>query len=77
MGAWWGIVGPAGLPAPIVNKVASAMRPIVEAPAFAARYAAMGVVPGRMGPDAFAQLIRDDRVRFEEIARSAGIQPEG
>jgi tripartite-type tricarboxylate transporter receptor subunit TctC len=77
MGAWWGIVGPAGLPAPIVSKVASAMRPILDAPAFAARYAAMGVVPGKLGTEGFAQLIRNDRVRFEEIARSAGIQPEG
>jgi tripartite-type tricarboxylate transporter receptor subunit TctC len=77
MGAWWGICGPAGLPSAIVEKVASAMRPILDAPAFAERYAAMGVVPGKLGPQAFAELIRSDRRRFEEIARAAGIQPQG
>ena len=76
MDAWWGVCGPAGLPAPIVERVATAMRPILDAPAFAERYAAMGVVPGRLGPAAFAQLIRDDRIRFEEIVRVAAIQPQ-
>ncbi|WP_372624696.1 Bug family tripartite tricarboxylate transporter substrate binding protein [Falsiroseomonas sp.] len=77
MGAWWGICGPAGLPGHIVKKVADAMRPILDAPDFAARYAAMGVVPGKLGIEAFAQLIRDDRRRFEEIVRTAGIEPQG
>lgn len=76
MDAWWGICGPTGLPAPIVERVATAMRPILDAPAFAERYAAMGVVPGTLGPEAFARLIRDDRVRFEQIVRTAGIQPQ-
>jgi tripartite-type tricarboxylate transporter receptor subunit TctC len=76
MGAWWGICGPRGLPDAIVQKVAAAMRPILDAPAFAERYAAMGVVPGKLGPEAFTKLIRDDRERFAQIARDAGIQPQ-
>jgi tripartite-type tricarboxylate transporter receptor subunit TctC len=77
MDAWWGICGPAGLPAPIVQRVAAAMWPILAAPAFATRYAAMGVVPSRLGStEAFAQLIRSDRVRFEQIVRDAGIEPQ-
>ena len=76
MDAWWGICGPTGLPMPIVEKIATAMRPILDAPAFAERYAAMGVVPGRLGTAAFTQLIREDRVRFEQIVRDAGIQPQ-
>jgi tripartite-type tricarboxylate transporter receptor subunit TctC len=76
MDAWWGICGPAGLPQPIVQRVATAMRPILDAPSFAERYAAMGVVPGKLGTEAFAQLIRDDRVRFDQIVRDAGIEPQ-
>jgi tripartite-type tricarboxylate transporter receptor subunit TctC len=59
-----------------VQRVAAATRPILDAPAFAQRYAAMGVVPGKLGPEDFAKLIRDDRVRFEQIARAAGIEPQ-
>lgn len=76
MDAWWGICGPAGLPPAIVNRVATAMRPILDAPAFAERYAAMGVVPGKLGTEGFTRLIREDRVRFEQIVRTAGIQPQ-
>ncbi|MBR0650088.1 tripartite tricarboxylate transporter substrate binding protein [Roseomonas terrae] len=76
MDAWWGICGPAGLPAPIVQRVAAAMRPILDAPAFAERYAAIGVVPGKLGTEAFTQLIRDDRTRFDRIVRDAGIAPQ-
>jgi tripartite-type tricarboxylate transporter receptor subunit TctC len=75
MDAWWGITGPAGLADAIVQKVAGAMRPILDAPAFAQRYAAIGVVPAKQGPAEFAALIRSDRVRFEQIVRTAGIQP--
>ena len=52
------------------------MRPILDAPAFAERYAAIGVVPGKLGTAAFTQLIRDDTQRFQQIVRDAGIQPQ-
>ncbi|MFH5927018.1 Bug family tripartite tricarboxylate transporter substrate binding protein [Roseomonas xinghualingensis] len=73
MDAWWGMVGPAGLPAEIVEKVAAAMRPILDAPAFAARFATLGVMPGKLGPAEFTALIRSDRSRFDEIVRIAKI----
>jgi tripartite-type tricarboxylate transporter receptor subunit TctC len=76
MDAWWSIAGPAGLPAAIVQRVVMAARPILDAPDFAARFASIGVVPGKEGPEELARLIRTDRVRFEEIVRAAGIQPE-
>lgn len=76
MDAWWGLTGPAGLPAAIVERIATAVRPILDAPAFAARYAAIGVVPAKQGPAEFAVLIRNDRTRFEAIVRAAGIQPQ-
>jgi tripartite-type tricarboxylate transporter receptor subunit TctC len=71
--AWWGLVGPADLLPAIVEKVAAAVRPILDSPAFAARFATLGVVPGKQGPAAFAELIRNDRVRFGEIVRTAKI----
>jgi tripartite-type tricarboxylate transporter receptor subunit TctC len=75
MDAWWSIAGPAGLPPAIVQRVAAAARPILDAPAFAERFASIGVVPAKEGPEELARLIRTDRVRFEEIVRAAGIQP--
>lgn len=77
MDAWWGIAGPAGLPAPIVARVEAAARPILDSPAVGERFSAVGVVPAKLaGSEAFAALIREDRVRFEQIATAAGIQPQ-
>ncbi len=73
MDAWWGLAGPAGLPAPIVNRIAREVRPILDAPAFAARFAAAGVVPSKLGPAEFTQLVREDRVRFDRIVQAARI----
>lgn len=76
MGAWWGLVGPKGLPRPIVDKVAAAVRPILDAPEFGQRFASQGVTPGRLGPDEFAKRIAEDKVKFADIVRRAGIEPQ-
>ncbi|MBP0494995.1 tripartite tricarboxylate transporter substrate-binding protein [Pararoseomonas indoligenes] len=73
MDAWWGLVGPAGLAPEIVERVATAMRPILDAPAFNARFATLGVVPGKLGPAEFGALIRADRSRFDDIVRIAKV----
>jgi tripartite-type tricarboxylate transporter receptor subunit TctC len=77
MDAWWGIAGPAGLPAQVVTRVADAVRPILESPALAQRFSAAGVVPSKLfGAEAFAALIRSDRQRFDDIVKAAGIEPQ-
>ncbi|WP_170979507.1 tripartite tricarboxylate transporter substrate binding protein [Roseomonas sp. HF4] len=75
MGAWWGLVGPKGLPRSIVDKVAGAVRPILDGPEFGQRFAAQGITPGRLGPDPFAARIAADTVKFADIVRRAGITP--
>lgn len=76
MSAWWGLVGPARLPDDIVRKTAAAVKPILEAPAFAAQFASQGVTPGKLGPEEFAQRIAADLVRFADIVKRAGIKPQ-
>lgn len=76
MGAWWGLVGPRGLPQAIVDRVAAAVRPILDAPEFGRRFAAQGITPGRLGPAEFARRIAEDKVKFAEIVRRAGIEPQ-
>lgn len=73
MDAWWGLAGPAGLSPAIVQRLAAAMRPILDAPAFAQRFASLGVVPAKQGPEEFTRLVQQDRIRFDNIVRTAGI----
>lgn len=76
MGAWWGLVGPAGLPDEIVRKVAATVKPILESPEFGAQFAAKGITPGKLGPEAFSRRIADDYVKFADIVKRAGITPK-
>jgi tripartite-type tricarboxylate transporter receptor subunit TctC len=77
MDAWWSIAGPAGLPEPIVSRIAAATRPILDSPALAERYLAAGVVPAApMAPEAFAAMVRSERERLDQIVKTAGITPQ-
>ena len=75
MGAWWGLVGPKALPRPIVDRVAAAIRPILDGAAFGERFAAQGITPGRDTPDSFARRIAEDKAKFAQIVQQAGITP--
>lgn len=76
MSAWWGLVGPAKLPDDVVRKVAAAVKPILESPAFAAQFAAQGIAPGKDGPEEFSRRIAADFIRFADIVKRAGIKPQ-
>lgn len=73
MEAWWGLAAPAGLPQPTIQRIATAVRPILDGPAIAERFGPLGFIPGREGPDEFAALVRRDHDRFAEIVRAANI----
>lgn len=75
MGAWWGLVGPRALPSAIVNRVAAAVRPILDGAEFGQRFASQGIAPGKDTPASFAQRIAADKVKFAEIVQRAGITP--
>lgn len=73
MSAWWGLVGPAGLPDAIVRKAAAAVRPILDSKDFREQFASQGVTPQRLGPEEFTRRIAQDSVKFAEIVKRAGI----
>lgn len=75
MDAWWGLVGQARVPDEVVRKVAGAVLPILGSAPFVAQFAAQGITPGRLGPEAFARRIAEDFVKFADIVKRAGIQP--
>ena len=74
--AWYGFVGPAGMPREIVRKINADSRAIIERPDFQARLARDGIEPVGNSPEAFADQIRADIERWAKIVRAAGIRPE-
>jgi tripartite-type tricarboxylate transporter receptor subunit TctC len=74
---WHGIVAPAGTPPAILARLNAESRASVHDPALAARLAALGVEPTDEGPEALAEAIRDDAVRYAAIVKRFGIVAEG
>ncbi len=72
MYVWFGIVAPAGTPAPIVQRASAEVMRAVEVPEVVARMRTTGAEPWPQGPDAFAALIRAEMAKWEPIVRASG-----
>ena len=73
---WYGFVGPAGLPAPVVARLHAEIQKALAAPEVRDRLVNAGgeVLPG---PTArFATLLASEKTRYEKLIREARIQPD-
>jgi len=70
---WYGVVGPAGLPAAVLKTLNDTLHSVLNAADLRERLASEAVEPWPMTPDAFAQFIRDDIARWSRIARERKI----
>lgn len=73
---WWGIAGPAGIPAPIVAKLNAGIGAFVTQPESAQRLENEGAEPRPMTPAAFASLITAEIAKWGRVARDAGIRAQ-
>ena len=70
---WYGVVGPAGLPAPVLKTLNDTLNQVLAGPDLADKLAAEAVTPTPMSPETFAAFIRDDIARWTRIARERNI----
>jgi len=73
---WFGILGPAGLPDDVKNRVAGAVSEFVKLPATTARFDQFGYVPLGSTPAAFSKRIAEDAKSWEAAAKFAKIEPQ-
>ncbi len=73
---WYGLVGPAGLPAPVVARLHAEVQKALAAPELRDRLAGAGgeVLPGPQ--DAFGKLLASEKARYEKLIRDAQIKPD-
>lgn len=76
VGAWIGVMVPAGTPAPLVDRLAGAMDRIMQQPDARERLAAIGLEVQYRRPDEFRAYLREQRSRFTEVIKQAGIRIE-
>ena len=70
------VVGPAGIPRPLVDKIAADIRVVVASAEFAEKTGHLGLEPVHLTPDELDGWIKKEIVRWREIAASANMQIE-
>lgn len=73
---WYGYQGPAGMPKPIVDRLAAEIARAAELPDVKERFAGMGLEVTLLGPDAFRQYIAKELKKWGDVTKAAGIKPE-
>ncbi len=71
---WWGLLGPAKLPRPIVDLLNGSVRKILEDGEVRRNLLAQGMDPSPTTPEAFAALIRNDMTVWGDLGRKLGIK---
>jgi tripartite-type tricarboxylate transporter receptor subunit TctC len=71
---WYGIVGPAGMPAPIINKLNAEMKRALSNAEFAKHVEAIGMEPAGSTPQELRDWTRSELARWTKVVRDAGIQ---
>jgi tripartite-type tricarboxylate transporter receptor subunit TctC len=73
---WYGVVGPAGLPQPLVARLHAEVQKALATPEVRDRLAGAGgeVLPGPV--ERFATLLASERARYDKLIRDARIQPD-
>lgn len=69
---WFGIVGPARLPRPIVTRLNESLIQAMRSPDVRERTAAGGFELWTSTPEGFAEVIRDDRQKWTRIVEASG-----
>lgn len=73
---WFGLAGPAGMPRPLVERIAALFREVMQDPWTQTRLAALGAEPLGLGPDEFRALMQREVAEFRRLAAVMGIRPE-
>jgi tripartite-type tricarboxylate transporter receptor subunit TctC len=73
---WNGLAAPAGTPKAIIDKLSKATTEVVSSPAFMASAKLRGSEPLPMDAKEFGAYIKADIVKWAEVAKAAGLQPQ-
>ncbi len=73
---WYGISGPAGLPANVLTTIHAAVQTLLARPAFRERLASQGMEPLPMSVAEYAADIARDRAKWKALVQATGLRAE-
>jgi tripartite-type tricarboxylate transporter receptor subunit TctC len=71
--SWWGIIGPAGMPANVVNALNSEIGKMLNSPELGTFLSNEGAEAEAMTPQQFGDLMRMETARWTKVAHEANI----
>jgi tripartite-type tricarboxylate transporter receptor subunit TctC len=69
---WTGVIAPAGLPRPLLDRLSATVNKAIRSDAFRARFAQIGDEPAGGTPEDFAETIRVDSAKWADVVRRSG-----
>lgn len=73
---WFGLVGPKGLPRPIVDRISTEVTMVLKLRETGERLEADGSSPAGGSPEQFAAILKRDIEVWRDVVREAGVKPE-
>lgn len=70
---WYGVVGPAGIPAPIVQQLNESLAVVLRAPDLREKLSVEAIEPMVMLPEQFAAFIKTDIARWTKLVKDRNI----
>ncbi len=74
--AWFAVVGPAGMPKPVVDKLNAAIVALLEKPDAKERFAAIGMAPMPLSPDKLKAFMASEIAKWQRLVKEANVTPE-
>ena len=69
---WAGVIAPAGVPRPIIDKLNAAINRAIASQSFKTRFASIGDEPAGGTPEEFAETIAKDSAKWKEVVVRSG-----
>jgi tripartite-type tricarboxylate transporter receptor subunit TctC len=69
---WSGVIAPAGIPRPIIDKLNAGINKAIASQTFRDRFSEIGDEPAGGTPEEFAELIQTDSKKWAEVVRRSG-----
>jgi tripartite-type tricarboxylate transporter receptor subunit TctC len=70
--SWFALSGPAGMPAPIVDRLHRETMAVINTPDVRTRFAELGGTPGDMSPAEFTRFVAEEVERWAPVVRASG-----
>ncbi len=71
--SWYGVCAPAGVPAPLLDKLNADINAVLRIPELEQRLAELGMPPAPTTRDEFDKFIRAEIARWAQVIKAAGI----